>query len=436
MTAEVAILNKYAVALAADSALTAKLINPLDKTKPINKIFPGNKIFMLSKCHPVGIMYYNVADFMSVPWEVIIKMYREELGDKSKATIQEYADDFIKYLQKESICTGSQQRSNNLNIFYSYLNLIKNDINRYRKDGDDQHVALTLMEDIKNWEKNEIIPSMSTVTGDEIINRNIEEFEYARKEVFESLELSDELNNLVNQYMGVLVNRDILSDSKSGIVFAGFGENEIFPTVIEYETDGVLGGQVKIIKRNHYDISREEYSSAIIPFAQQDMFERFLWGVDFSYESYIKTRLTELMKKYGSSIIEIISNKVSFDSEGVKNAVGETLNENLEEFFSECYNFRKTNFADPILDTLYAVPKDELGNMAEAIVNLSSINRRYSAVTESVGGPVDVAVISKGDGFVWMKRKHYFSPDLNLHYANRYQTFRNTSNKDRGTDEK
>jgi hypothetical protein len=30
-----------------------------------------------------------------------------------------------------------------------------------------------------------------------------------------------------------------------------------------------------------------------------------------------------------------------------------------------------------------------------------------------VGGPIDVAVISKGDGFVWIKRKHYFKPELN-----------------------
>lgn len=41
---------------------------------------------------------------------------------------------------------------------------------------------------------------------------------------------------------------------------------------------------------------------------------------------------------------------------------------------------------------------------------------RFFPVTlgqETVGGPVDVAVISKGDGFIWMRRKHYFSAALN-----------------------
>jgi hypothetical protein len=36
-----------------------------------------------------------------------------------------------------------------------------------------------------------------------------------------------------------------------------------------------------------------------------------------------------------------------------------------------------------------------------------------------VGGSVDVAVISKKDGFIWIKRKHYFQPDKNYHFFNR-----------------
>ena len=39
---------------------------------------------------------------------------------------------------------------------------------------------------------------------------------------------------------------------------------------------------------------------------------------------------------------------------------------------------------------------------------------------ETVGGPIDVAVISKGDGFVWIKRKHYFKPELNPHFIKNY----------------
>jgi len=39
----------------------------------------------------------------------------------------------------------------------------------------------------------------------------------------------------------------------------------------------------------------------------------------------------------------------------------------------------------------------------------------------TVGGPIDVAVITKGDGFVWVKRKHYFRAELNPRFMSRYQ---------------
>ena len=79
-------------------------------------------------------------------------------------------------------------------------------------------------------------------------------------------------------------------------------------------------------------------------------------------------------------------------------------------------------FVGPVLDIVGDLPKDELAAMAESLVNLTSFKRRITAEAETVGGPIDVAVISKGDGFVWIKRKHYFQKDLNpAFFANYYR---------------
>ena len=66
------------------------------------------------------------------------------------------------------------------------------------------------------------------------------------------------------------------------------------------------------------------------------------------------------------------------------------------------------------------LPKGELAEMAESLVNLTSFKRRVTLDVETVGGPIDVAVISKGDGFVWIKRKHYFDPEHNPHFFINY----------------
>lgn len=77
--------------------------------------------------------------------------------------------------------------------------------------------------------------------------------------------------------------------------------------------------------------------------------------------------------------------------------------------------------SDPIMSVVASLPKEGLAEMAEALVNLTSFKRRVSPEAETVGGPIDVAIISKGDGFVWIKRKHYFASKLNHRYFDRDQ---------------
>ena len=64
--------------------------------------------------------------------------------------------------------------------------------------------------------------------------------------------------------------------------------------------------------------------------------------------------------------------------------------------------------------------KEDLIDVAESLISLTSLKRRMTFAEESVGGPVDVAVISKGDGFIWIRRKHYFDSSLNTHFFNNY----------------
>lgn len=79
----------------------------------------------------------------------------------------------------------------------------------------------------------------------------------------------------------------------------------------------------------------------------------------------------------------------------------------------------KKGFMQEVQDMIYLMPKQELASLAEELINLTSVKRKFSAGRESVGGPIDVAVISRIDGFVWVRRKHYFEPSLNPRYFNK-----------------
>jgi hypothetical protein len=97
MTAEIAVLNRTAVALAADSASTSLQATGLPK------IFnTADKLFHLDGVSPIGIMVYGNSHFMGVPWETIIKKYRGIAANPS-ARLDEAADKFLTYLSSPAL---------------------------------------------------------------------------------------------------------------------------------------------------------------------------------------------------------------------------------------------------------------------------------------------------------------------------------------------
>ena len=93
MTSEVLIMTPSAVAMAADSVVT---ING-------NKTYEGvNKLFMLSKNPPMGIMIYNNVNFIAIPFETLIKDFREQIMDDETAnTVDDFKNKFKEYLENE-----------------------------------------------------------------------------------------------------------------------------------------------------------------------------------------------------------------------------------------------------------------------------------------------------------------------------------------------
>jgi hypothetical protein len=93
MTAEIAILNKTAVALAADSAVT------ISAGSKEEKIFDSaDKLFELSDQNPIGIMIYNGMSFMEAPLPSLIREFRTTCAGVDK--IEEAATKFLTFLDR------------------------------------------------------------------------------------------------------------------------------------------------------------------------------------------------------------------------------------------------------------------------------------------------------------------------------------------------
>lgn len=433
MTAQIVVMNKEAVALASDSAVTLSI--EADEFEAKQKIFTSaNKLFALSKYQPVGIMIYGNAQFMDVPFETIVKTYRNTLGRKSFNTLEEYANDFLSFLDNgNSLFPESLQLDYVLITLFQYfyyvkshfLSSIESEIKTNGKIGlrKIRHiVAETISNHYSRWKDLRNIPSIPDSFNNEFSKSFDSVIDNTIKEVFENVPLSKLDITRLRKLSSWLFSRypDHLERAlNTGIVIAGFGYQETFPSLRAFEMELICQNKLKYRESHSANINFSTIGS-IIPFAQGEMVHTFMEGIapnckelessaiEQSFLEYADA-ISNLLEKYTPQEREILNTKIK--SIG-KNAL-ESLIENLE-------NYRQEHFVQPITTVVAALPKDEIAAMAESFVHLTSIQKRYTMEAETVGGAIDVAVISKGDGFIWIKRKHYFQHDLNPGFTQRY----------------
>ena len=166
MTAEIAILNSNAVALAADSAVTIGV--------QTNKVYTSaNKLFQMSSNAPVGIMFYGKASFLGVPWETVLKCYRSKLGNKTFPKLIDYSKDFIQFIKSSrQMFTRKQQRENIKAVIRSFFPFILDQFKELANQEYDQNSELTeaqvkqLFADLvqKELQKTKEIPKLKGMT--------------------------------------------------------------------------------------------------------------------------------------------------------------------------------------------------------------------------------------------------------------------------------
>ena len=420
MTAEIAILNKSAVALAADSAVTISA-----GTKEEKIFFSADKLFELSHNNPIGIMIYNGMQFMQAPLQMLISEYR--LKCRKVDRVEQAAEEFLGFLTDWGASSPVPVQARAIDAIVLPLIKMMNDaLLRHFQDllqaGSSETMAEKLpaavTRVIEIFEAVYAEQAQASFFGGAPKPRT-EHINYVRAlaKGFGPTKDDEELERVVQICMQALLKKP-LSEGRTGIVIAGFGSLDMFPSLASYEIDGMVFGSLKYEKTNFVDIDRDGDRARVLPFAQKEMVERFLYGID----SDIEDSIAEWVSRTIPPIKDEMLNSLQMSDEDM----AELRNKAVLAENAVVEELRKSGFAEIRSQSRSAIdamvefmPKPELATMAEALVNLTSIKRRVSRGMETVGGPIDVALISKSEGFVWVKRKHYFSADLNPRYGAR-----------------
>jgi len=425
MTAEIAILNSNAIALAADSAVTVG--------REGGKVYASaDKLFQLSRNAPVGIMLYGQSMFLGVPWETIIKCYRSELGTKSFPKLEDYLKDFIQYVKRSKrMFPRKNQRDQVRAVVFSYfrfivekfkeLTICEYDKNHKMTETQIQRLFANLVkEELQKTKEYSKLEGISTRIVNAIKEEYSRDIAPIRKEVFGNLPMSRTTKNHLKEIFLELITSERMQEGShdTGIVVAGFGEKEHFPKLVETTLFGMASNHPLYSEMERASI--EDGGQAIlVPLAQREMVFTFMDGID----PVLYSQFEEDTKRACRGIFDIILTNVKKKYSKYGANLERTIQDKLDNLVSDLYNenrrIRTDAYRSQIMEMVASLPKDELGGMAESLVNLTKFKRRISKQQETVGGPIDVAVITKGDGFVWTKRKHYFKPELNPRYITR-----------------
>jgi hypothetical protein len=412
MTAEVCIMNRLAVVLAADSAAT---VTQWTGDKFEARYFKGsNKIFQLSDHHPVGLMIYDAADVLRVPWEIVVKTFRAGLGTKSFNTVREYAAEFFDFLERSHLVFPvSIQEEEFLDA--ARLAAVYTVVREKYSDDDATRLAENLQIVEAKKTKLEAAAFGSTLNQDllgEALDRwtkplaaHIEHFRPTFGKGFpENVEML--------AAVGILeIFKTPESHLKtSGLVFAGFGDHEIFPAVVEFKSCGLVAGKHIAVQGKDFAVTHE-IPANLESFAQRAMSDTFSLGISRDvYESVMDT-LSENLSIFAESVITAAGGDATkiADFDGVvgqkRREIGDAILERARQ--EHAYPFRRV---------LAVLPVDEMADLAETLINLQALKEKVTKSSETVGGPVDVAIITKSEGLVWVKRKHYFDIGLNSRY--------------------
>ena len=426
MTAVIGILNKRGVAIAADSAVT--------RTREDNRKYTknGNKMLRISNCTPISVMITGNADFLKIPWEVIVRRYREQRGDVALSSVEQYVYDFFGYISKSDIfwtkdCEDwvryilgwlishilrnervkEQTSVCNKGKLYrpkTFLKVFVAELKRSEKEFLKRGTT-TQFEDYSA----EQFHQYARPIIDKFFENKLAEIETTAEENEKHLKDKDIYNLLLNikdeiehSLLKHLVT-PICRRFSATLVFSGFGRDEEYPSLIAAEVNGGFDHIVNFhIKPENIIKIDDKHPVAICPFAQSDVVEAILKGVQMGF-----------IQKTNRSLYQKISDLWSNDEE--------------EVFDSEFFKLLNEVDYEPHHKRLYAkVNKQIKGNnsawekslenydlqsmaaLANNLIALTGFHRILTFQQEGVGGPVDLAVISKNEGFTWLNRKSWY----------------------------
>jgi hypothetical protein len=368
--------------------------------------------------------------------ETIVKQYRRQLSDTCFPTLQEHADDFLRFLNSspELFPPVAERQAAELLAYSIGTTIMDRALNAIERRLGSAHelTEQEVTEEVEafidiyagEWKAAKRRKGLPTKYRETVQRRYRDTAYPALEAAFDQITLSTRAKR---QLRGLFVDVTVKdryfegAATHTGVVIAGFGSEDIFPRLRRFHVSGILAGDLVCTEDQPVDIGILPGERAYIaPFAQREQVNTFMEGIDPDLRMYFHGWWFEKLDGLVGEVADHL-NLDDAERQRLTNAFDQRCAEIAQaEFGQALHSYSDANNVQPVINIVGMLPKDVLAEMAESLVNLTSFKRRMTPQAETVGGPIDVAVISRGDGFIWIKRKHYFKTELNPHFLANY----------------
>jgi hypothetical protein len=414
MTSEIAVMNQRAVALAADSAVTL-----IDGGTVVVRN-DQRKLFNLMDNRPIGVMFFGVADILGHPWEHLIEHYQKKVKPANLAHVKDYAASFTGMLDNlDEFFPPSRQKDDYKRLLASVFRYILHLGQYLRESGGPERASMSdtqiLSEAISRvWHDYQFredgrprgdltcFPAGFGARVERDYGQTITELiGYG----FQPFGLGATTTQKLREIAVFAVTKDLFLEDVTGLVFAGFGNDERYPVVITYFLSAIVGGIVKRAEAS-VDAIDGDVRSKIRVFADSEVTNAFIRGIDFNLERRVYGVMQALMQSLVDQVVGAFGNIDPAQREDIRRRThADLLPQYVNAFRGMIGDYQQQAFINPVLRVLEIAARTELAETARELVSLNVFKKRIMAQKQTVGGAIDVAVISREGGFQWYNKQ-------------------------------
>jgi hypothetical protein len=414
MTSEIAVMNQRAVALAADSAVTL-----IDGGTVVVRN-DQRKLYNLVEGRPVGLMFFGVADIMGHPWDHLIEHYQKKVKPGQLAHLRDYAAGFTSMMDNlEEFFPQDRQTDEYRKLLASvfrYIFGLAQFMKDSAQDGAEQAGDTAILESAieRVWRDYQFkddggargdLACFPSGFGAKVAKDRGAQIDELIAYGFAPFGLSQKAVQRLKEIAVFAVVKDLFLEDVTGLVFAGFGTEDRYPTVTTWFVSAIVGGIVKRAEASS-DAIDGDTRSRIRVFADSEVTNAFIRGIDFNLERRFYGGFRMMMHSLVDQVVEAFPGADAASRDGVRERFQQDfVPRYLQAFHLMMGQYQQQTFINPILRVLEIAGRKELGDTARELVGLNIFKKRIMAQKETVGGAIDVAVISRDDGFQWASKQ-------------------------------